>query len=206
MNASLNVENILALENEPITRLVQLWQNGNKSSYDELFSLCYAHIKNQVRIQKKRLNSNNSLDHCIQATTCLAHEAYLKLSSHREQSIEQRKDLYSLIAQVIKTVIFDQYRKATAIKRSPDSDFHANSNSDSGEFIDIPEMEFVIDLAAIDKSLSLEKERSSIVFNFNVFGGLSPDNISELLGISLRTVHNDLSFAKAWYSKHLGKT
>lgn len=205
MNASVELEHLLALKEEPITKLVRLWQQGNKSSYDELFSLCYTHIKNQVRIQKSKLDSSETLDVCLQTTTCLAHEAYLKLSGHREQSVEERKELYSLITQVIKTVLFDQYRKLQAMKRTPnvEIDTPSVSNIEKSDLIDIAEMEMLMDLASIERLLAQEHVRSRDVFNFKVFGGLSPETIAELLGVSLRTVYNDLRFANAWYSKYL---
>ena len=65
--------------------------------------------------------------------------------------------------------------------------------------------EILAKLLLADKSLKSEKARCSEVLNLNIFSGLPQDEIAELLNISVRTVHNDLNFAKAWYLEELSE-
>ena len=82
-------------EKAPITELIVEWKKGSSTSFNELFEHCYKFFKHEVRKQKlKKANNIKQLDFCIQTTTSIVHDAYLKLSAHREQSVCNRKDFY----------------------------------------------------------------------------------------------------------------
>lgn len=184
-------------EQAPITELIIEWKKGNQLAFNELFTFCYQQFKHEVRKQKlKQENDVKTLDICIQTTTSIVHDAYLKLSAHREQIACNRKDFYLLIAQVVKSVIYDQYRKCTSQKRNTSSDLIRNS-------VECETSELHAKLLLADRSLTNAKARCTEVLNLNVFAGLPPNKIAILLNISMRTVHNDLNFAKAWYLEEL---
>ncbi|MBA6356619.1 MULTISPECIES: ECF-type sigma factor [unclassified Colwellia] len=184
-------------EEAPITALIVEWKKGSNASFNELFKHCYQHFKHEVRKQKlKQDNKVKPVDFCIQTTTSIVHDAYLKLSPHREQAVCNRKDLYVLITQVVKSILYDQYRKATSQKRNP-------SNNLIPERFESESSELLAKLLLADKSLKQEKSRCTEVLNLNVFAGLPAEKIATLLSISVRTVHNDLNFAKAWYLDEL---
>lgn len=185
-------------EQTPITDWILEWKKGDQLAFNKLFTFCYQQFKHEVRKQKlKRENDVKSLDTCIQTTTAIVHDAYLKLSPHREQIACNREDLSVLIAQVVKSVIYDQYRKSSSQKRNTSADIPNSS-------VDYETSELHAKLVLADKSLNNVKARCTKVLNLNVFAGLPAENIAELLNISTRTVHNDLNFAKAWYLEELG--
>jgi RNA polymerase sigma factor (TIGR02999 family) len=181
----------------PITELIVEWKKGNNTSFNELFQICYQHFKHEVRKQRlKKVSNIQQLDFCIQTTTSIVHDAYLKLSAHREQTICNRKDLYVLISQVVRSILYDQYRKATSQKRNSSNDLPPkNLEGESSELL--------AKLVLADKSLSKEKSRCNNVLNLRVFAALPVEEIASLLNISVRTVQNDLNFAKAWYLEEL---
>ncbi|MGS2719324.1 ECF-type sigma factor [Paraglaciecola aestuariivivens] len=184
-------------EQAPITELIVEWKKGDTIAFNELFTICYQQFKHQVRKQKlKQLSAAKQLDVCIQTTTSIVHDAYLKLAVHREQLICNRKDLYMLISQVVKSVIYDQYRKLTSQKRQAFTDITNSAQENQTS-------ELLAKLLLADKSLSTVKARCTEVLHLSVFAGLAPEKIAELLNISTRTVHNDLNFAKAWYLAEL---
>jgi len=47
------------------------------------------------------------------------------------------------------------------------------------------------------------KSRSGRVVELRFFGGLSMEETAQALGVSLRTVHNDWAFARAWLYRAL---
>ena len=63
-----------------------------------------------------------------------------------------------------------------------------------------------VDLVALDDALhaleSLDKRQSQVV-EMRFFGGLSEDEIAEVLQVSPRTVRSDWSMAKAWLLREL---
>lgn len=185
------------LQNAPITDLIVDWKAGNKSAFDELFTYCYQQFKHQVRRQKfKYQNSQQSVNFCIQTTTSIVHDAYLKLSQHQDPTVDDRKDLYLLIAQVVRSVIYDQYRKSTTQKRS-------GTIKENIQPVCPEPAHLHTQLMLAEKSLSTENSRCAQALNLNLFAALKPEEIAPLLGISVRTVHNDLKFAKAWFLDQL---
>jgi len=186
-------------EKSPITDLILEWKKGSQLAFNDLFTFCYPQFKHEVRKQKlKQANNIHPFDICIQTTTSVVHDAYLKLSAHREQVACNRKDMYVLISQVVKSIIYDQFRKASSQKRKNNSDVAL-------ENIATESSDLLAKLILADKSLNREKSRCTEVLNLSVFAGLTSDEIAELLKISVRTVHNDLSFAKAWYLEELSE-
>ena len=72
--------------------------------------------------------------------------------------------------------------------------------------IDVPAPEPGDDLIAVDQAveaLSAEDPRKARVVELRFFGGLSMEETAETLGVSVRTVHNDWVFARAWLYRAL---
>lgn len=72
--------------------------------------------------------------------------------------------------------------------------------------IAIPARERDADLAAVDDALRRLAEydpRRARVVELKFFGGLSMEEIAQTLDVSLRTVHNDWTFARAWLYRAL---
>jgi RNA polymerase sigma factor (TIGR02999 family) len=75
--------------------------------------------------------------------------------------------------------------------------------------IDLPAGEADPDLAALDEALvalAAEDPRKASVVELRFFGGLSVEETAEALQVSLRTVHNDWTFARAWLYRALTGT
>jgi RNA polymerase sigma factor (TIGR02999 family) len=63
-----------------------------------------------------------------------------------------------------------------------------------------------LDLVAIDRALerlAIKDSRKARVIELRFFGGLSMEETAETLGVSLRTVHSDWAFARAWLYRAL---
>ncbi len=72
--------------------------------------------------------------------------------------------------------------------------------------IDVPASEPAADLLAVDAALELlarEDPRKAQVVELRFFGGLSVEETAEALGVSVRTVHSDWAFARAWLYRNL---
>ena len=72
--------------------------------------------------------------------------------------------------------------------------------------IDVPASEPGADVLAIDSALEMlaaEDPRKAQVVELRFFGGLSIDETAEALGVSVRTVHADWAFARAWLYRAL---
>jgi len=61
----------------------------------------------------------------------------------------------------------------------------------------------VLDLDGALERLAREDPRKAQVVELRFFGGLSADETAEALGVSVRTVHADWAFARAWLYRAL---
>ena len=62
------------------------------------------------------------------------------------------------------------------------------------------------DLVAVDAALVRLREvaeRPARVVELRFFGGLSPESVSEVLGVSLSTVEREWRYARAWLAREL---
>lgn len=196
----MDVENLSAL---PITDLLNQWQKGSKSAYDELFIQCYQQFRHQIR--KHKINNQNhtnkelnQVNTCIEATTNIVNLAYPRLSKVTGAKLDNRADFYRLIARVVHSIMIDQYRSKTAKKNTlPLEEKNAEFDGNIGELI--------CDLEWIDSALMKEKPRAAEVLKLTIFSGLNPKKIADIYQLSLRTVQADLKFALAWYQSHISE-
>ena len=71
---------------------------------------------------------------------------------------------------------------------------------------DLPADQRDSDLVAIDgalERLAAVDARKARVVELRFFGGLSMEDTAQTLGVSLRTAHNDWTFARAWLYRAL---
>ena len=74
------------------------------------------------------------------------------------------------------------------------------------EVVDAPAAEPLADVLAVDDALqrlaAFDPRRGQVV-ELRFFGGLSVEETAETLGVSVRTVHADWAFARAWLYRAL---
>ena len=155
---------------------------------DRLLPLVYDKLR---AIAKKRMAQERS-GHTLQATA-LVNEAYLKLVAQDDLGWESKAHFYAAAAESMRRILIDHARARGAQKRG-------------GSAIRLPLD--VLDLAARDASeilaldeaiqrLSENDPRAGDVVRLRFFAGLSPTEAAEALGISLRSVHREWTYARA---------
>ncbi len=128
------------------------------------------------------------------------HEAYLKLVDQNRVNWQNRAHFFAIAAQSMRRVLINYAHKRKAQKRG------------GGQVIvtfveeSVPRETRAEELLALDEALSrLAKmnERQSKVVEYWFFGGLTHEEIAEVLGVSLPTVRRDWRLARAWLSREL---
>ena len=178
-----------------VTSLLEEARSGNKRALEQLVPLVYRELR---QIASQHLRSAGPGQTML--TTDLVHETYLKMIGSQSLSWQNRLHFFSIAATSMRQIIVDHARARQAYKRG-------------GKDIRIPLEECLIpdgqsieDIAALDEALSaLEKTdaRSARIVELRFFGGLSNEEISELLDVSVRTVIRDWEFARAWLYRFL---
>jgi RNA polymerase sigma factor (TIGR02999 family) len=186
-------------EGGEITMLLRAWSDGDADAFDRVLPLVYEELH---RVAARYLVGERS-SISLQATA-LVNELCLRLLGWRSVPWQNRGHFMGVSARMMRHVLVDIARRRRAERRGGP---HAIRVPLEG--IDIPASEPGADLLAVDMALQLlavEDPRKAQVVELRFFGGLSIEEIAEALEISVRTVHADWAFARAWLYRTLTAT
>jgi RNA polymerase sigma-70 factor (ECF subfamily) len=183
---------------EQVTLLLEQINKGDQNAADKLVPLLYSELR---RLAASYLRSERG-DHTLQATA-LVNEAYLRLVNQREAHWNSRNHFFAIAAQVMRRILVDYARSHGASKRG-------------GSVLKTPLEDAVVvsddaieELAAVDEVLTrlatIDAQQAHIV-ELRVFGGLTVDEIANLIGVSRSTVKRDWEMAKAWLAREMKRS
>jgi len=192
------LESSLPNESNPVTQLLVRWRDGDRQALDQLMPLVYEELRRLARHYLQRERG----DHTLQGTA-LVHEAYLRLCGGNIPEWQNRAHFYGIAAHVMRQVLVEHARGHGAAKRGGDA---CKLSLDEG--FDLPKSRD-LDVIALDDALqllaSMDAQQSRVV-ELKFFGGLSLEDIAEVLGISVSTVKRDWAMARAWLFRELDRT
>lgn len=178
-----------------ITRLLKRWSDGDEAALDELVRLVYDELR---RLASYYLRSQE-IGHTLQATA-LVNEAFIRLMGAKEAHWENRAHFFAVAAKAMRQIIIDHARAHNRLKRG------GAREAISLDKAAIITQEQAGDMIALDealKSLAVLDERKSLVVELRFFGGLTTDEIAEVLKVSAPTVQREWRMAKAWLYREL---
>jgi RNA polymerase sigma factor (TIGR02999 family) len=179
-----------------VTRLLHVWSDGDEGAFDRLVPLVYSELHRMAL----RYLARERTDVSLQATG-LVNEVCLRLLGWNPVRWQNRGHFYGVSAQMMRRVLVDIARRRHADRRGGAGIVHIPVDD-----VDLPAAEPDTDLVTLDRALNdlaANDSRKAQVVELKFFGGLSMEEIAETLGISLRTVHNDWAFARAWLYRAL---
>lgn len=178
-----------------ITQLLAELTGGNQAVVNALLPLIYDELhgmaENQLRRERK--------DHTLNATA-LVHEAYLKLVDQSRVSWQNRAHFLGVASQAMRRILINYAQQRRALKRG--GEMVATTFDDDL----IPREARADQLIDLDEALTRLKalsERQATVVECRFFGGLTHEEIAEVLGVSVPTVRRDWRLARAWLSREL---
>ncbi len=176
-------------ETREVTRLLQDLKEGRGEAVDQLIPLVYAELR---RLAAHYLKSERD-GHTLQPTA-LVHEAFLKLVEQKT-NWQNRGHFFAMAANLMRRILVDYARSYQAEKRGG----VAEKISLDDVFVFVKEKPAQI--LALDEALEelskIDKRRSQVV-ELRFFGGLSNEEIAEVLKVHVNTVVRDWSLARAW--------
>jgi RNA polymerase sigma-70 factor (ECF subfamily) len=180
-------------ETHEVTLLLTEWAKGNRNALNDLTPLVYRELRQLAASYLRKERKGHTLQ-----PTALVHEAYLRLVDQANPSWENRSHFYGVAARLMRQILVDHARRKQAGKRGGPK----VSLDEAVSF----QQERSRDLVALDSGLNvLEKidPRKCKAVELRYFGGLSMDEIAQMLDVSTVTVRRDLRMAEAWLHQEM---
>lgn len=180
---------------DDITRLLSDWRGGKESALNELTPQVYDELK---RIAARMFRGENA-GHTLQPTA-VVNEAFLNLVD-ANIDYQDRAHFFSLAARMMRRILVDHAKAKTAAKRGGRE---RNEHYTEGVAVanPAPDREILALDAALDELAALD-ERRARVLELHYFGGLSYEEMSEVLGVASATLSRDLRMARAWLKSQM---
>jgi RNA polymerase sigma factor (TIGR02999 family) len=181
---------------DDVTEVLRVWADGDARAFERLIPLVYDELHRMALRYLAGERSTVSLQ-----ATALVNEICLRLLGWDQVRWQNRGHFFGVSAQMMRRVLVDIARRRTAERRGG-----AGAIVVPLDDIDIPAHERDADLVAVDDALRTLAEhdpRRARVVELRFFGGLSMEEIAQALDVSVRTVHNDWAFARAWLYQSL---
>jgi RNA polymerase sigma factor (TIGR02999 family) len=180
---------------EEITDLLKAWSGGDQDALDRLAEQVYGELRLMARRYMKNERQGNTLQ-----TTALVNEVYLRLIDVTKVEWRERAQFFAMAAQMMRRILVDAARARGSHKRGG----RAPRLNIEETVVLSPEPDRCI--VALDEALdafSRMAPRQAKVVELRYFGGLTEEEIVEVLKISPRTVRRDWDLAKAWLVREL---
>jgi len=189
--------NRLPQDSGNVTKLLLEWGDGDHSALERLTPIIYDDL---LRLARARLSRENRA--CTLQPTSLVHECYLRLADQTRLQLQNRAHFYAIAANTMRRVLIDYARKRSADKRGGGIRITLRTDMDIAG-------ERTSDLLMLDEALARlteRDERKSRVIVLKFFGGMTTEEISLAVGISVATVGRELRFGQAWLRRAMSRT
>jgi RNA polymerase sigma-70 factor (ECF subfamily) len=173
-----------------VTFLLNKLAAGDQEAAAQLVPLVYQELRH---LAARRLRHERP-DHTLQATA-LVHEAYVKLAAQRDAKWQNRAQFFGVASQVMRRILVDYARGQQRIRRG------GKQQKVSLDDVLLVSADRTEEVLSVHESLSrLEKldARQARLVELRYFGGLTVEEIAEVVGVSTKTVMRELNVAKAW--------
>ncbi len=178
-----------------VTTLLRAWRDGDQAALEKLTPIVYSELHRIAHHYMLRERA----DHTLQ-TSALVNEAYLRLVDARSVDWKNRAHFFSVSSTLMRRILVDFARSHTSQKKGGNV---PKVQLDEGV---VSARHRIEDLLALDESLTALEDfdaRKAKVVELHFFGGLSPEETAEVLGVSRNTVFRDWRLAKAWLAKRM---
>jgi RNA polymerase sigma factor (TIGR02999 family) len=179
-----------------VTQLLNRVRKGDSDAANELFPLVYADLRSLALRHFRNQRSGHTLQ-----PTALIHEVYLRLFRPTGE-YQDRVHFFAVAATAMRQILVNHARARAAKKRGDGRSaltLTVDPRAREGSGFDPIELD-----DALNRLNELDQRKARIV-ELRFFGGLSVEEIVELLGISKSTVEADWRLARAWLAKMLSE-
>jgi RNA polymerase sigma factor (TIGR02999 family) len=178
-----------------ITDLLVRWGDGDQEALGTLMALVEVDLRRLAHFYMR----GERPGHLLQ-TTALLNEAFLRLVDQDRVSWQNRAHFFAIASRIMRRILLNYVRDQGRIKRGGGmieiaiSDCELISPQKSAELIALDD--------ALNKLATFDERKSQVV-ELRFFGGLTVEEIAEVLNVSVITVNRDWNAAKAWLAREI---
>ena len=179
------------------TSILEAYTSGDGGMLDQLFPVIYRELHDMADRHMSRERGGHTL-----SATALIHEAYLKLID-QDAPWQNRAHFLGVASTAMKRILINYAEARRAKKRGGgeviatfDEQYHQRE-ARSDELLALND--------ALKKLRQVDPRQAQIV-DYWFFGGLTHEEIAEVLKVSVPTVRRDWRIARAWLSIQLKGT
>jgi RNA polymerase sigma factor (TIGR02999 family) len=172
------------------TVLLAAVEQGDARAADQLLDLVYEELRRLATYKMAQEAPGQTLQ-----PTALVHEAWLKLIGAGDRKFENRAHFFAVAAEAMRRILIDRARRRQTRR-------HGGQH----ERVELQETRLAApaeddQLLAVDEALeklSHEHPVQAQVVKLRYFGGMTNEEIAQALDLSVSTVKNYWTFARAW--------
>jgi RNA polymerase sigma factor (TIGR02999 family) len=175
---------------QQVTRLLCEWRSGDSGALDKLIPLVQPELQRLARYYMSRERPGHVLQ-----TTALLDDAYLHLADTTYPQWQNRAHFFAVAAQIMRRIMVDHARQRHALKRSGGAiritldESAAVTQTRAAELLALDE--------ALEKLAVFDPRKANVV-EMRYFGGLTMEEIADVLKVHVNTVARDWTVARAW--------
>lgn len=172
-----------------ITTLLRAVKAGAKDAYGLLWAKIYDAARRIAHNRFRREPQGQVLQ-----PTALVHEVYLELLGNEHLPTDNRTELWKLLTRVMSNYLCDEARRRLAVKRGGNL-----TRVELPDNVEAPgaDLELVIAAHEVLERLESDHPRAASAYRLSELAGFKDVEVGHMLGVSERTVRNDLAFARA---------
>ena len=178
-----------------LTQMLVRWCHGDQESLRELIPAVESELHRIARRHMRKERPGHTLQ-----TTALVNEAYLRLINQTNVKWQDRAQFFGIAARIMRQILIDHARGVQREKRGG----HVNHIPWDEVLAFLPAKSSL--LVALDEALDRlagVDARKARVVELRYFGGLSVEEMAEVLQVHPNTVIRDWTLAKAWLKREL---
>jgi RNA polymerase sigma factor (TIGR02999 family) len=152
------------------------------------------------RIARSRLAGGH---YTLLDTTALVHESFLRLSNVHQIEVKDSEHLLAYATSTMRSVVVDYVRQRRAVRRGGGA-AHESLDEQHADELGVSDEEILGVHDALEALASLDARLVRVV-EMRYFGGLTDQEIGQVLGVTDRTVRRDWDRARLLLSELLGR-
>lgn len=172
---------------------------GDAAKTNELAPLVYT----ELRALAAAFMRGQPKEHTLQPTA-LVNEAYIRLAASSPEALRSRSHFVAVAAKAMRQVLINHAVAKKTAKRGGGT-VRVSLESIEGGAVEHDWTEILAIHEALERLEEFDPRRASVV-EAKVFGGLTNEQVAEVLGVSLSTVDSDWRTARAWFAKEMRAT